>query len=420
MYTLVERRKVNRERLQETWASRRQGRKMRSSPPRLLLGLALALALSSGAFAAGAAQPARAPATWQVKIGAESPDQALQAQAYGPTTITVNVGDTVNWTLNAFVHTVTFLSGGERPADFVPAGADNLVMENPAVAFPSGGPTYDGTGFANSGTLQEKGAQFALTFTKAGSYGYVCLLHLGMAATVVVQAEGSPYPMTQAQIDAQANQELNAKVALAEQHRASAHLTSQPNADGTSSYTVVNGIGGNQATVLRFLPGEVTVKAGDSISWPVRDPHEAHTVTFYDPAGQVPPFIEPRPQPAGPPQLLVPHAAPSGGTRVESQGLYNSGILGPGQSYTFTFPKAGTYSYVCILHAPQGMFGNVTVQAAAQPAPLPLPETGEELLPVALPDTGTPSPRQANLPLLAGSLLLLLGLLVTRRLARRP
>ena len=38
MYTLVERRKVNRERLQETWASRRQGRHMRSSPPRLLLG----------------------------------------------------------------------------------------------------------------------------------------------------------------------------------------------------------------------------------------------------------------------------------------------------------------------------------------------------------------------------------------------
>ena len=357
--------------------------------------------------------------TWQVKIGAESDSLALQAQAFGPGNITVNVGDTVNWTLQAFLHTVTFLSGGERPADVVPAGEDNLAMQNPVVAFPAGGPTYDGTGYVNSGVLQEKGATFALTFTRVGTYGYVCLLHPGMEGSVAVQAEGSPYPLTQAQVDAKANEELGSKLALAEQQRASAELTSQPNADGTTSYTVVNGIGGQQASVLRFLPMGVTVKVGDSISWPVRDPHEIHTVTFYDTAGQVPAFIEPRPQPNGPPKLIIPLAGPSGGTRVERQGLYNSGVLGPGQSYTFTFPRPGVYSYVCVVHAPQGMFGQVTVQSAGQPGALPLPATGEAPVPVALPDTGAESPVRPAL-IAAALLLIMLGGLVTRRRSWRP
>ena len=38
-----------------------------------------------------------------------------------------------------------------------------------------------------------------------------------------------------------------------------------------------------------------------------------------------------------------------------------------------TFGKAGTYTYVCVLHAPQGMVGTVVVEA--QTAPLP-PNTG--------------------------------------------
>ena len=392
---------------------------MGKAAPRLLLGMVLAWAMGGSVLASRAARPPAAAVTWQVKIGAQSADQALQAQAYGPGTITVNAGDTVQWTLSAFLHTVTFLSGGARPVEVVPAGEDNLAMQNPAVSFPAGGPTYDGTGYVNSGILQEQGATFALTFTKAGTYGYICLVHPGMDGSVVVQAQGSAYPMTQAQLDAKANAELGSKLALAEQQRARAQLTAQPTADGTTSYTVLNGIGGQQASVLRFLPGEVTVKAGDSISWPVRDPHEIHTVTFFDPAGQVPAFIEPRPQPNGPPQLLIPLAGPSGGTRVERQGLYHSGILGPDQRYTFTFPTPGVYRYVCIVHAPQGMFGRVTVQAAPQPAPVPLPATGEAPVPVALPDTGAEPP--VRLALLAGAfLLLVLGRRVQRRRSWRP
>jgi plastocyanin len=368
---------------------------------RVLAGMLLALAGYGGVLAAGAARPALQPATWQVKIGGESADHALQAQAFFPTTLTVDEGDTVNWAMDAaFVHTVTFLSGQPAPQEPIPSGEGDLLMLNPVSQFPSGGPAYDGTGYVNSGVLDGRGVSFALTFTKAGSYGYICLLHPGMAGSIVVQAAGSAYPATQAQVDAQASAELYAKLGQANQQLQGAQLASQANADGTTTYTVINGVGGNQSSVLRFLPVDVAVKAGDSVAFPVQDPHEIHTVTFYDPAGQVPPFVDPRPQASGPPKLIVPHALPQGGTRVESQGLYNSGIIIPGQSYTFTFPKPGVYSYVCVVHAPQGMFGKVTV-AATTPASLPTTGAGGAAWPIAL----------------AGALALLLGL-VARRAAR--
>jgi plastocyanin len=170
-------------------------------------------------------------------------------------------------------------------------------------------------------------------------------------------------------------------------------------------------VGGNQASVVRFLPVELTIKAGDSVSFPVNDPHEIHTVTLYDPAGPVPLFVDPKPQPNGPPKLIIPHGLPEGDTEVDSNELYNSGILGPGQSYTFTFPKPGVYTYVCVIHAPQGMFGKVTVQAAGAaasgaPRPAGLPRTSEGVQSGPL------------VPLVVGAfLLVLLGALILRRRA---
>lgn len=274
----------------------------------------------------------------------------------------------------------------------------STVVQPAATAFPSGGPNYDGTGLVNSGLLEGKGKTFALTFTKAGTYDYLCLLHPGMVGQVVVQASGSAYPMTQAQVSAQGNAELYAKLSLANQDLQSAHLTSKSNPNGTTSYTVVNGAGGNQASVLRFLPVDLTVKAGDSVTWLGTDPLEIHSVTFYDPAGKVPEFIVPHPQASGPPKLVLPHAAPENDTEVDSLDLYNSGILGPGQSYTFTFPKPGVYNYVCVVHAPQGMFGKVIVEGAGTPSSLPRTAEG-----AALP----------WLPLVGGALfLIVLGALV--------
>jgi plastocyanin len=361
---------------------------------RLVLGAILALALCGGALAA----PSGAGTTWQVVVGGESADHALSAQAFLPTSITINEGDTINWTFASF-HTVTFLSGGSPPPLALPAGND--LAFNPAIAFPSGGPTYDGTGYVNSGTLPgEGGNSFALTFTKAGTYGYVCLLHPGMAGQVVVQAVGSAYPATQAEVTAKGNAELYDKLGYANSLLTAAQVMSKPSG-GATSYTIANGVGGNQASVIRFLPVDLTIKAGDSVTWTVNDPHEIHTVTFYDPAGPMPIFLDPQPQPNGPPTLFLRNAAPAGGTTVDKVGLYNSGIMGPGQSYTLTFAKPGVYNYLCVIHAELGQTGKIVVTEAGAPA--------------SLPNTGTPKP---DLPIawLAGAALLLalLGALVRR------
>src|SRR5262245_22385028 len=58
---------------------------------RLLGGAVLALAVCGGVWAA----PTRDATTWNVLIGGESADHALQAQGFFPTNITIDEGDTI-------------------------------------------------------------------------------------------------------------------------------------------------------------------------------------------------------------------------------------------------------------------------------------------------------------------------------------
>jgi plastocyanin len=97
-----------------------------------------------------------------------------------PPTVNITAGDTVTWSSNVHTpHTVTF--GAPPPADpfsLPPSTAD----------FPT-------TGYANSGIIgldqdPDNGHTFSLTFPKAGTFNYFCLLHAqeGMQAQVVVAA----------------------------------------------------------------------------------------------------------------------------------------------------------------------------------------------------------------------------------------
>ncbi len=47
-------------------------------------------------------------------------------------------------------------------------------------------------------------------------------------------------------------------------------------------------------------------------------------------------------------------------TSTSDNNTWNSGNIGPGASFTFTFPTAGTFTYHCLIHP--GMVGTVTVQ----------------------------------------------------------
>jgi len=128
------------------------------------------------------------------------------ANEFLPRTIHAKVGEKVTW---AFVgaHTVSFdvpryfpilaiakdgtvkldkranSGGGTKFPDNYPEGAgDTLIVD---------GGSWNGTGFRNSGispdTPENAAAAYSLTFTKAGTYQYACLIHPKMVGTVVVK-----------------------------------------------------------------------------------------------------------------------------------------------------------------------------------------------------------------------------------------
>ena len=88
------------------------------------------------------------------------------------------------------------------------------------------------------------------------------------------------------------------------------------------------------------------------MAWTLADPYEIHTVTFA--SGEDPPlFVDVRPQPEGPPLLVIPAnvTSPVGGPAYSGTGYVNSGIVTPGNSFVLTIDAPpGTYAYSCILH----------------------------------------------------------------------
>jgi plastocyanin len=83
-----------------------------------------------------------------------------------------------------------------------------------------------------------------------------------------------------------------------------------------------------------FTPQTITVKAGTTVTWTNQDSVQ-HTVTSADAIGV--------------------------NANVTSD--FDSGLLGQGQTFSFTFTKAGTYFYLCTPHrAMPAMHGEVIVQ----------------------------------------------------------
>jgi plastocyanin len=110
----------------------------------------------------------------------------------------------------------------------------------------------------------------------------------------------------------------------------------------------------------RFLPGDVTIDAGDSVTWKANSA-EIHTVTFVNGGAvqsSLPPFT-------GAPSQVT----PAGGDTMMPATDFNSGILVMGApDYTLTFPTPGTYTYYCLVHGIM-MRGVVHVQPGAADYP---------------------------------------------------
>jgi plastocyanin len=103
-----------------------------------------------------------------------------------------------------------------------------------------------------------------------------------------------------------------------------------------------------------FVPKDLSIAAGDTVTW-TNDGQFVHTVTSDD-------------------------------------GVFDSGPLDPGASFTFTFSEGGTHPYHCQIHGGpggQGMSGTVVVAGAPQqPGDDGAEDPATEPSPASLPNTG--------------------------------
>jgi plastocyanin len=103
-----------------------------------------------------------------------------------------------------------------------------------------------------------------------------------------------------------------------------------------SSATATGATSGSAVSIagFAFSPQTLTVTAGTTVTWTNND-GAPHTVTSTD--------------------------GPS--TGAATTGVFDSGTLAQGQTFGFTFDKAGTFYYDCTLHAAQAsMHGTVIVK----------------------------------------------------------
>lgn len=139
-------------------------------------------------------------------------------------------------------------------------------------------------------------------------------------------------------------------------------------ASAENTYTVVAGAESSDKAVQinDFIPKPVTINVGDTVTWRV-DSSEFHTVSFLSGSPQ-PEFLAPVP---GQPGVMISPAAafPAGGTSYEGSGVVSSGLLNQGQTYSLSFPVAGTFDYVCLVHP--NMKAQVIVKNAGEPADTP-------------------------------------------------
>jgi plastocyanin len=310
---------------------------------------------------------ARAAQTWDVQAGLDrvGPTDGAVANQFGPRTLVINVGDTVAWTIAGF-HTVTFPYGPppQLPQPTLAPGEVDFTF----VAMPAGGTTFDGSQGLSSGVPQDPTqASYRVTFTKVGIFDYFCLVHDGMHASLVVLPEGAGLPETPAATKARGHAELGRTARSA----ANLALRAVSGSTGPVHFETLGLNNGDGGSYEGFVYKDISVARGDWIQWTMADPQELHTVTFL--SGAAPPdVIQPRPNAAGPPSLIIPAmiTMPQGGSLYTGSGIVSSGILNqsgrasPGRvgrtSWGVKMDAApGKYTYICLIHP--YMVGTVTV-----------------------------------------------------------
>jgi plastocyanin len=303
------------------------------------------------------ASGAVASETITIKAGvSDATHPQIAVLQYMPAKATVAVGQKVRWVWDETKepHSVTFFPAGQSAPS--PEAAGPFF----APTLPTG--AFDGSALVNSG-LQPLGPQGAapmeMTFAKAGSYNYVCVIHPQMAGTIVVADAGETAAAVKTRGDQEQGQWL-AEGNEAYQKLMSATPASTKNRDGSTTWKVEMGTTTAHTDILAFAPVPAAVKKGDKVTF-VNNSMAPHTASFFN---DTPPIMNPE-DPAV--SKVAPGPSPQ---KLSNKGLYNTGVLPPNappgagppeaaRSFTFSVPTAGEYQYICIYHAPSGMAGMI-------------------------------------------------------------
>jgi plastocyanin len=241
--------------------------------------MALLGALALVPVTAASAGTAGGPRTWHVLVGGQSADHAVQAEGYYPHVITIDAGDTVVWTLNT-VQLDGLAFAGTCPG---PALSSSCVPQDCLTInidySPCGPSIYDGvTALVNSGRMLDPvntnwdnsvphgATTYSLTFTQPGVNIYFDPSIAGMRGVVVVHPAGTPYPFTQAQYSAQAQDQLRADLAAGARARGGARpVTASAGPGGTRTYHVALGANPPETARLELDPAAGSAARGSAV-----------------------------------------------------------------------------------------------------------------------------------------------------------
>ncbi len=108
----------------------------------------------------------------------------LELLRFIPQSLEIEEGDTVKWTAPS-AHTVTFLAAGAPPTSV-----------DPFTTPPAGDSTYDGETLHHSGLIGIPAPgvpnTYELTFPDAGTFNYICALHIFLGQTGQIQVAAAP------------------------------------------------------------------------------------------------------------------------------------------------------------------------------------------------------------------------------------
>ena len=277
-----------------------------------LLRLAAATGLVAGSLAIGVPPVGAAAAPPPLTIVADQPAAVPAGHLWGfndffPRSLTVHKGQTIQVLIEGF-HTATFLPRGTSAAadmrtnGIAAADADDTAP-NPGgqthseIRVPAILPTsmtcgtakapcsFTGASVVSSGAPAGTGpaAPFVVTINApVGVYTLLCRIHPGMTATLRVAPASAPVTNARA-LAANVKRQVAADVTeamLAEKQGSRVTTSTLP--DGHTLWIVNAGASdpARHVAILEFLPGTLSVKPGDLVTWISPGENEPHTVTF--------------------------------------------------------------------------------------------------------------------------------------------